>query len=138
MFLLFFSITAVSVGFMLLYLKFSGSTKMGLYFIILGIIVLTVGFLYFDRLFPRPLYNPSNVYQALVSVIATFVGFLASIIVAFIVITKIGPSLHKNENNHKFLNNNSPVTNDEVKPIQSLKAIDEDVEVRNQNRYNNK
>jgi hypothetical protein len=95
MFLLFFSGTAVISGIFLAYLGYGSNRKIGAYFIVLGIVVFTLGFIYFDIWFPRPIYNPSNVYQALVSVLGTIAGFLAAILVAFIVITKVGPHISR-------------------------------------------
>lgn len=91
MFLLFFSITAFFSGIFLTYVGFGGNKKMGIYFIILGILVFILGFYYFEEIFPRAWNNPSNVYQALVSVLGTISGFIISIIITFIVITRIGP-----------------------------------------------
>ena len=81
MFLLFFSLSSVFIGIFLTYMKFEGGRMTGVYFVILGIVVFTLGFLYFDVYFFRPEYSISNVYQALVSVIATGLGFIAAIFV---------------------------------------------------------
>ena len=59
----------------------------------MGTAVFTLGFLYFDRIFPRAWNNPSNVYQALVSVMGTLLGLIVAIVVTFIVITKVGPHI---------------------------------------------
>jgi hypothetical protein len=93
MFILLFSATAFLSGLFLFYVDFGGNKKIGIYFIIMGIVVFTMGFLYFDRLFPRAWDNPSNVYQALVSVLGTLLGFVAAIMVTFTVIIKVGPHI---------------------------------------------
>jgi hypothetical protein len=93
MFLLFFSFTSIFLGFFLAYLGHGGNQKVGLYFMLIGLFVFILGFYYFNQLFPRPIYNPSNVFQAIVSVLATMAGFIAAILVAFIVITKVGPHI---------------------------------------------
>jgi hypothetical protein len=89
MFILFFSITSFIGGFIMAYMGFGGNRKIGIYFIVLSVIIFIMGFYYFDQIFPRPLNNPSNVYQALVSVLATISGFLAAILVAFLIIIKV-------------------------------------------------
>ena len=111
MFLLFFSLTAIFGGFLLVYLGHGKNKKNGIMFITLGILVFILGVLYFDQIFPRPIYIPSNVYQALISVIATIAGFFAAIIVAFVVITKVGPNItglgkntHRTDNKRRFSN----------------------------------
>jgi hypothetical protein len=101
MFLLFFSFTAIIGGLLLVYLGFGGNRKIGVYFTIIGILVFMIGFLYFDQIFPRPVYSVSNVYQALISVLGTIVGFFAAILVSFIVITKIGPHITRLGKNSK-------------------------------------
>ena len=93
MFILFFSVTAFLSGIFLSYVGFGGNKKIGIYFIIMGTAVFTLGFLYFDRIFPRAWNNPSNVYQALVSVMGTLLGLIVAIVVTFIVITKVGPHI---------------------------------------------
>ena len=93
MFILFFSTTSLLSGMFLSYVGFGGNKKIGIYFITMGIAVFTIGFLYFERIFPRAWNNPSNVYQAFASVLGTLLGLVAAIVVTFIVIIKVGPHI---------------------------------------------
>ena len=95
MFLLFTSVTAVLAGLFMMYVNFGGGKRIGAVFVAAGILVFVLGFYYFDQLFPRPIYNPSNVYQALVSVLGTILGFFAAIAVAFVVVVKVGSKIKK-------------------------------------------
>lgn len=100
MFLLFSSATAFLAGAFMIYVRFGGNKKIGSYFITAGILVFILGFYYFDQVFPRPIHNPSNVYQALVSVLGTIAGFFAAIAVGFVVIVRIGAKIKPGSGNN--------------------------------------